>query len=217
MILNSSHFNSGSLNIPNAQGATSTFGATNNGIQDFIDKCEELVLSDALKPSLFQTIKTAYNGGTDLPNNADQWIKDLVNGLKYTYNDKEYTFKGVGGSYGCLAFFIYNKYLTSNYGTLGIDGMERLNNTASNSIDPTPKDVDTWNTFVTLYQGDNYANNLPIIHHGAYGTMIDYYGKDRQSSIVDLLTFLEHYEELNTGTYENLNKRFYERKNSFGL
>ena len=216
MILNSSHFQSGSLHINNAQGAVSTFGAVDNGIQSFIDECEELVLSDALNPTLYATIKTHYTDNA-LNSGAPQWLKDLVNGLVYTYEDKTYSFKGLGNGSSCLAYFIFNNYLIQNYGTLGIDGMQHDVNSASTPIDPTPKDVETWNAFVTKYQGDSYLNNLPLIHHNSYGTMIDYYGKDKQSSIVNLLTFLEHYEKLNPNTYENLNKRLYERKNSFGL
>lgn len=216
MILNSSHFNSGDLYIPNAQGAVSTFAATNTGIQNFIDKCEELVISDALSPSTWQAIKSNYTNNI-LDANAPQWVQDLINGTTYTYENKEYTFKGLGHSHSCLAYFIFNKYLIENYGSLGIDGMQHDNNSAATPINPTAKDVETWNAFVTMYQGQNITQNLPIITHSYYGTLIDYYAKGKVSSIVDLLSFIEHYNALNPDTYSVVNGRLYERKNSFGL
>jgi hypothetical protein len=218
MITNSTYYDKGSLYIPNSKGAVGAYNATTEGIDTFIDKCEEKLLTDALNYSLFQTIKTQFNSGVLIDDPLD-WVDRLINGYSYTIENVDKRFKGLKDESSCIPFYVFNRHLNDNYGSYGMDGMQRNNNSAATPIDPTPKDVETWNQFVTAYQGSYCMDNdLPIVRHYRNGTMLDYYKQGNEvSGTVDLLTFLDDYEKLNPGTFENLNKRTYERKNSFGL
>jgi hypothetical protein len=221
MIVSATQFSKGNLYIPNAKGATAAVGVSSTGITDFIELCERDLLIGAINVTLYEVLISKFSGGI-LSATAPDWVDKLVNGDAYEYEDRSYVFKGLRADNGVITNYVFNRYLNENYGQLGMDGMERSSSSSSTPIDPTPKDVETWNNFVSAYQGD-YNHDLnngmyhPAVRRYNYGILMDYLRADSRSGFVDLLTYLDHYEKLNTGTYTDLNGQIYERKNSFGL
>jgi hypothetical protein len=221
-ITSTSYFTYGSLYIPNAQGATGALNASTNGIEPIIARYEREVIINGLNKDIYdlliERIEQREAIITPDPNYVNDYLDYLLDGQTYDYEGKTYTFKGLLAEDGLLPFYIFNRYLNDNFGKLGMDAMTVDSSSSAQIIDATPKDVETWNVFVMQYQGDAYANNsYPVERYFRGGIMLDYYREDARSGFVDLLTYVDHYEALNEGTYSDLNRFIYERKNSFGL
>lgn len=219
MIINATYFSSGSLHIPNSQilSRNRNETETKSALDKAIKVSEREVIIHALNPTLWNSIEDSFDSAGALLTAAPVWVKDLINGKDYLKDGNSYRWDGLKDANSCLVYYIFSKYLMDDLYTYEVGGVSKLQNSGSEKIDSSPLYQDRWNEFVKKYQNDYYSESYPIVREYRSGSLLDYYNSDHKGGIVPLLTFVEDYEELNPGTYDNLVKRRYERVNSFGL
>lgn len=173
-----------------------------------------LLLQNALGSVLFSQLDAQVTNGV-LNTNADQKWKDLVNGK--TYDGK--VWKGLNyqeGSFkvSLLAYFTFWNWINDNVTTLGSGGEVQIQTKNANNVNPTSTQVQIWNTFTKMYQGNIFYSDRQVYFvDGA--VFVDYYGCNK-TDYVDLLQFLKD----NATTYPDATLYYFENlsnSNSLGL
>lgn len=180
----------------------------------WIDQYARLCLQDALGSDLFIDFDSDVTAGV-LDAGAEQRWKNLVNGVDYTYQGKDYSWKGLIFTEGTfkgsvLAYFVYChwlEYQLSQQTGLGESRGEAVNSMSANS---THRYVTTWNTFVKMYQGRTTATSTLTYVKGV--PFYDYFG-DNPTGYVSLIDFLKH----NETDYPDAALKEYNYQNTFGL
>lgn len=220
MIINNTYFNKGVVHIPNGEMTTRNRNQSESQtstLDDAITTHERVLLINALNPTLWDEIESSYLSGV-LQANAPQWVQDLVNGLTYTFEDKSYVWNGLASSRSPLVNYIFCKYLSDDLYTYLVRGVSKLMTNASKNVDATDLYVSQWNEFIKDYQGDAYYyDSRPKVYHNQSGMLLDYYHADSRTPFVPMLTFINHYSQLNDGTYTDVNCKLYENENKFGI
>lgn len=213
-IIDESYFTD-KFRIPNTSeidvsGSTDSF-------QHWIDREARLCLQDALGNVLFAEFDSYIVNGVIDPGAPQKWL-DLVNGKTYTYQSKQYTWKGLSFTEGVykgslLTPFVYCKWLEFQLSKQS--GMGEIRGSAANAMsgNSTHRYVSIWNSFVDMYQGQyckthtyqsySYFKGIPFF---------DYYG-EYDEGYVSFLTFLEQ----NESDYPEPQLKEYGYLNTFGL
>jgi len=222
MIINNTFFKKGVNNIPDNDITSRNPNViqTESTLDDVISYHERILITNALTPSLWATIVDNYTDGV-LNVGAPVWLKKLVDGDIYTHEDKEYEWKGLADTQGLIVKYIFCRYLSDDLYSYLIRGVSKLKTDASELVNVTPLYVDQWNLFIDQYQGDTlFCGNeyYPKEFTNMFGgRMVDYQRSLNSGAYVDLLTYIEHYEKANVGTYTNINKLIYQDENKMGI
>lgn len=188
--------------VPNT---TETYSDSGNSLNLFIEDKVRLFLQYVLGTDLFTDLDSNIENGVLKPDAEQKW-KDFVNG-----KDK---YKGLIFETGlfknsCLIPLVYSDWLDSNITT--VSGVGEVNIKAVNTVSvvSTKRLVDSWNTFVNMYQG-NFGNRpFKGIVKGV--PFCDYYGS--RESYISVRQFLLDNKE----TYPDAPIPLFEHKNSLGL
>ena len=177
----------------------------------WIDSKARLCLQLALGNVLFSDLDSNVTTGAYVPGVA-KW-DNLVNGHTYTKDDKTYKWKGLIYTEGTfkgslLAYYVYAEWL--KFQLTRMSGVGEVKGNAANSVNAnsTYRYVETFNTFLEMYQGkSNNDSNLKLSFINGI-PFYDYFNGDG-SDYVSLITFLKDnetdYPEANLKTYNYLN------------
>jgi hypothetical protein len=198
------------INVANANEIT---GDSSENLEMSIDRYSRQFLQMTLGNVLFSELNSNVTDGVLNLNAPQKWL-NLVNGCTYTYNGKDYVWKGllqIDGLYksSILAHFTYlNQFqedVNSIFGQIQIDPKNGVN------IGSTSHLVDVWNDFIEMYQGSSCEQPTKSWHSGVL--FVDYYGTGSQSGYVSYLQFLKD----NATDYENAPAGVLKYKNSLGI
>ena len=192
-LIDSTYFN-GKLNLPNKVEVNSQALAFLN---QNIEKYVPFYLQELLGFEKFEDLDSHIVGGV-LQNTAPQMWLDLVNGVTYTHNDKNYKWRGLMFENGMskvslLANFVYlNQYQNSINTSIGQVIVEPKNGA---NINPSEHLTDIWNEFLEMYQGCSDVNYKGI--YNINGTMfVDYLRNQSNSGYVSLVQYLNHFKDV---------------------
>lgn len=188
--------------VPNT---TETYSDSGNSLNLFIEDKVRLFLQYVLGADLYTDLDSNIENGVLKPD-ADQRWKDFING-KDNYRGLIYEnglFKA-----SCLIPLVYSDWLESNITT--VSGVGEVNIKAVNAVSvvSTKRLIDSWNTFVNMYQGSFGNRPFKGIVKGV--PFCDYYGS--KGSFVSVRQFLQDNKE----TYPDAPIPLFEHKNSLGL
>ena len=198
------------ISVANANEPTSD---SSEQLDMSIDRYARQFLQLTLGNVLFADLNSNVTNGV-LDTLAPQKWLDLVNGCTYTYNGKDYVWKGllqVDGLYksSVLAHFTYlNQYqedVNSILGQIQIDTKNGVNIGSTNHL------VEVWNEFIDMYQGSTCSEPTKSWHSGVL--FVDYYGTGSESGYVSYLQFLKD----NAIDYPNVPAGILKYKNSLGI
>jgi len=212
-LIDASYFNR-EIAIPNVnelQGNAST------ELTLFIDDKVRLLLQNVLGFDLFTDLNGDITNGV-LKTDAEQKWKNLVNGVTYTKNGKQFRWKGLLYTEGTfksslLADYVYYFWLENEVSNMtGVGEVVQVSKNAV-SVNSTQRLIKTWNRFVNAVNGwETYGNRKGVMYwHG--GVPIYDYSNAEKSMYVDLFTFLKD----NQTDYPDAPFTCFEYKNQFGL
>jgi hypothetical protein len=201
MIITLEQFQSGPLKIPNAVATPGGADRTKD-IQAYIDRYEREILIKGLGAVLYNLVKDAHSNLPTSLENAEQRIKDLVNGLTYVVNGKQVIWEGLKSF---PAYYIFYKYLTASQDIFTTFGVERPEGANSQAVSAIPKAVSAYQQFHEKYQGIEMGPRQVHNASGAYG--IDWYGnrKTDRSLVQYLLDNEDVYPEAEFTPVDNIN------------
>lgn len=181
----------------------------------FIDeRCRFILREEILNPELFSDLDSNIDNGV-LDVDAPQKWKDLVNGVTYTEDGIDYTWRGLlfaEGSFkgSLLAYYTYCFWYEAQVSYVSGVGDVQAKAKNANNVNPNQRLVNTWNTFVSMYQGNcEYPYGRFYYHDGV--PVSDWFGSADRN--VSLLQFLKHRES----DYPDARMKRYEFKNQLGL
>jgi hypothetical protein len=198
-------------NVPNSAELQ---GNSSNNLEQYIDERCRLLLQMALGSELFTDLDDNITNG-ELDDDAPQKWKDLVNGVTYTKDGKDYVWKGLLQTEGTfknslLTPYVYYYWLKGNISSVLGVGEVITNGKNATNINSTQRLIETWNNFVVQYQGNcTYKSNV-FIHNGVI--IYDYY-QNGQSNYVNFLQFIKD----NETEYPDAPLEMFEFKNQIGL
>jgi len=198
-------------NIPNT---TELQGNSSTNLEQYVDERCRLLLQMALGSELFADLDDNITNGV-LDNDAPQKWENLVNGCTYTKNGKDYVWKGLLQEEGTfksslLTPYVYYYWLKGNISSVLGVGEVVTNGKNANNVNSTQRLVETWNDFVSQYQGNcSYKSNV-FIHNGVI--VYDYF-QNANNNYVNFLQFIKD----NDTDYPNANLETFEFKNQLGL
>ena len=210
-LINATHFTK-EYHIPNVGEINS--GASSE-LEAYIDSEVRLFLQNVLGLELFTDLDANITNGI-LSNTApDKW-KNLVNGIAYEKDGKEYRWRGLTYTEGTfknslLTPYVYYFWLQNQISSMSGVGEVKVSAKNAVSVNSNQRLVKCWNDFVNQVNGGCGSSVRRYFHRGVMVT--DWFGSERSSSYVDLATFLRD----NQTDYPNAPFRFYEYKNQFGL
>lgn len=220
MIIDRTFFEKEPLLIPNltsleVRGATEP--AQQGVIDRFIELCERDLLINALGITLFDelTIEAAKDpitpGGGGAA--AQKWI-DLVDGRNYTISAIEHRWEGLRGfsKNSLIAYFIFTSYLMNKDGILTTLGVVQPKASISENLSSTPKFINAWQTFISMYQGTSIHH--PLIIHNRFGIGIDHAGSSINAPR-SLFQYLTDTNTLDPTSFPNLTFGKVALENSF--
>lgn len=194
MITQSSHFVN-DIFIPQTGHNVSHVANDNNKLKNAIAEYEVEILVKGLGRKMTNALYASLNHG-QVVETTDQIYKDLVNGVEYTYNDKDFFWRGlvekIGGNTRCMmAYFVYWNYVKNSDILLTTMGAKKgkSNNTVIRTSHP--KLVTAWRNLYEWYMGDCEQNVERYYHKGHY--VEDYF--NGHSDNVSMYQFLSHNRE----------------------
>ena len=180
---------------------------------DIIDSWGETepiaVLKGALNRDLFDDFDSNVTAGVYVPG-VTKW-DNLVNGLDYTYQGKDYRWDGLLRQEGSFKFSLLADYTWCEWLRHSLSrqsGVGEVKGNAANSVNvnSTSTFVNIWNRFVLAYQGRESLTPRVYIKRGV--PFYDYFNSE--GSYVSLIDFLKHnktdYEDADLLTYEFANE-----------
>lgn len=206
MILDTSYFINKSVFIPNVVAQPSIGSNTPtaiNQLQQEIDEKEYEYFISILGNEQTNELFTQFEENGDWKLEALQKWKDLIDGkddwkgIRYSIGTKKISLIAY------YVFFYYLKNDFSNYSTTGVQIPQ-----SENSISqlPNEKQVNAWNTFVSM--NSSIKNSNPIFSSNWNGRMIQFSGvQDNKVSVYDFLSrnsgvydlsFFTHYSPINS-------------------
>lgn len=166
----------------------------NEQVNAYINSCVPKLLTNALGTSLFNNLNSQITNG-ELNNDADQKWKDLVGGVTYTKDGKDYIWKGLVYQNGLfkeslLTPYVWCEWYRDNITTMAGVGQVQLQAKNADVVNPLPLLVKNWNTFLEMYQG-GFCNSSPKEGYvnGVY--FVDYYNGNNTNNEVTLIQFLK--------------------------
>lgn len=189
MIIDTSYFQSKEVFIPNAIAQPSIGSNTPTSIvqlQQEIDQREYdmllLFLGQEQTDELFDQFEadgswktTALEKWKNLVDGVDDW-----RGLRYTVGTKKMSI---------IAFYTFFYYLKSDFSTYSTTGVNVAKSENALSQLPNEKQVSTWNTFVTMAQGDNFTSRNYNFSSNWNGVMLRWTGNNGNTvSLYDFMT-----------------------------
>lgn len=119
-------------------------------LEQAIDSVEYQLLLNALGVEQYEELKSQFNSnGTWIDNPIQKWV-DLVDGYG-TWKGLRYTVGSAKKS--LIAHYVYYIFLLEGQVYYTTTGLQRIDASNSQTVDPTSKLVKEWNTFVIMYQG----------------------------------------------------------------
>lgn len=177
-----------------------------NPFEAWIDEYARLCLQNALGAVLFDDFDSDVSNGNLKSTAQDKW-KNLVNGVDYSYNGKDYRWKGLIYTEGkskksLLADFVFAEWYKFEQSRLSAMGEATGNSINAMSVSGNAKHCKIWNEFVRAYQGNHryfsdYRDYWTRFWDISYNT--DYYrywvNYSQKSSYVSLVDFIKHNNE----------------------
>jgi|TARA_R110000796_G_scaffold97887_2_gene205174 hypothetical protein len=215
-IINPTYFESGLLYIPQPKAQYSA-NESNNDLKQAITLWEADLIENALKPGFYRLILEQIDPITgDVLVDAPDWIKNIVDGELYSYENEEKHFKGLRK---IIPAYVFCRNMADTYIDNGITGARRLKTSSAEPVSATPLFVRAWNVFVRNYQQEIFSfDNLPIFKTFRYGTLTDYYfNNDNEDVYTPFLEYVRQMTELVPEVYvlKQLNMKTYKLKNEF--
>lgn len=205
------------LQVPNSS-EMSVDGAPDILEQFIDDKCR-LFIEELFERSSVVDFETNLDPVTGLLlATATQKWKDLVNGVLYTKDGKDYYWRGLAYTRGAhkvsiLAFFTYYHYLEYKLSHTAVVSEVVVKGKNTKGVNSTQKLTKTWNEFVRMYQGINESYSRPYREYIEGVLFTDYTQNNDKSNNVSLCDFLIDNEDVYTG----YTRKAFEYKNQFGL
>lgn len=166
----------------------------NEQVNAYINSCVPKLLINALGTNLFADINSQITDG-ELNDDADQKWKDLVNGITYTKDGKNYIWKGLVYENGLfkqslITPYVWCEWYRDNITTMTGIGQVQLQSKNADVVNPLPLLVKNWNTFLEMYQG-GICNSQPREGYvnGIY--FVDYFNGNNTNNEVTLIQFLK--------------------------
>ena len=211
-LIDASYFNRETAipNVNELQGNAST------ELTLFIDDKVRLLLQNVLGFELFTDLDSDITNGV-LKTDAEQKWKNLVNGVTYTKEGKQYRWKGLLYTEGTfksslLADYVYYFWLENEVSNMtGVGEVVQVSKNAV-SVNSTQRLIKTWNRFVNAVNGGEIygRRGVSYLHNGV---LVTDWMNGVSSNYVDLFTFLKE----NQTDYPNAPFTCFEYKNQFGL
>lgn len=174
------------------------------------------VLLHVLGIDLFNELENELVDGL-LPSTASQKWLDFVYGKEYTKDGKKRKYKGLIYKKddkvvdSLLVKLCFHHWLQFNATFVSQAGEQSLNVTNSQTVINNKRLVDSWNDFLSDYQGENdYHGGFKIIHKGV---LYEDFFAEHKSQIVSVVTFLKD----NPQTYKDASCGLYRSQNTFNL
>lgn len=151
MFVDTTYFQ-GTLNVPNLDNLF-----TKSGFEIVMKEDEINLLNDLFGTFMFSAMPKTWSTESPL---SDRWNK-LYNGADYTYNGKQYHWKGMkttieSNKYSIVAYFVYYNWLRRNTTVTTANGEQNNTSEAAKPASSINKQVRVWNTMVDwgneLYQ-----------------------------------------------------------------
>ena len=204
------------LNVPNKVQSLD-IPVDEKPLEFYIDKYARQLLQNALGNVLFDELDD-YVDGVELKEDTPEKWSDLVNGKSYTYNDKDYKWKGLIFTEGAFKGSLLANYSFYHWHINKISRMSGLGEVKGNAVNSvnvnsTRKSVKVWNDYLEMYQGF-YENNTYTYSEVKGVPFHDYYNPNI-NDYVSLITYLKHNEETYPDARLKLETDGY--KNTFGL
>lgn len=195
-LINASYFQK-EISIPNVNEDLSETSETLDLMID--EKVRLLLQQDILGLNLFEELDSHVEDGV-LKSDAPQKWKDFVNGVEYTdSNGKNRKWNGLIFNLGSvkkslLAYYVFNFWLQYNDTVVTGAGEQAIAVANAQRINSNRRIVDSWNTFVYMYQG-KYED--VGIFKGYVGSVWfeDYYRSQENNRYVSCVGFLQDHKE----------------------
>jgi len=189
-IIDETYFNK-DLIIPNSTERDISGGL--NVTELWIDEQVRVFLQDAFGNDLFDDLDSNIKDGVLSPTAPQKWL-NVVNGTKYTFESKSYTWRGLIYTQGTskeslLAKFVYSQWIDPKRTRLS-----GIGEVIGKSI-------------------DSEVANTNRKYIRVYNEFLDQYQSDECKSYVSLLTYLDHFKS----DFENADKTEYEYENLLGF
>ena len=218
MYIDNTYF-SGELSIPNSQSyPNSNLDGNKVSLSQFIGEYEVELMTYALGYDLYSEFVLAFDSEGKLKQAAEQRWKDFVNGKEYEIDGKKFKWKGLRYIEGVIkksliADYVYCKYLENYQVSFGGVGTQTENAKNATKVSPIPRIVNTWNGFLSKYQGEQ-GGNYPKVVSTTYGSTVGVdWMMQRYAGTVSMYQYLADHEV----DFPNLEMGLFKAMNTFGL
>ncbi|WP_123910248.1 hypothetical protein [Flavobacterium covae] len=186
-------------------------------LTQYIDEFGRLFMQNLLGFELFKAFDSYVVNGV-LDNSSPQKWKDLINGKEYTdSNGVLQKWQGLAYTQGSLKKsvivpFVYTEWLKDKASQMTGTGEKVVQAQNAVSVNPSQRIINTWNDFVSEYQGlTNQTKEGVFYYHN--GVMVRDYRLNASKGFVSVVQFiLDHPND-----YPNVEVSYYKPINSFGL
>lgn len=167
----------------------------NEEVNTYITSCVPKLLINALGTSLFAELNSQITDG-ELNDDADQKWLNLVNGVTYTKDDKDYVWKGLVYDNGLfkeslLTLYVWCEWYRNNLTSMTGVGQVQLQAKNADVVNPLPLLVKNWNSFLEMYQGGISYECTPRVNYINDACFVDYFNSNNTNNEVTLIQFLK--------------------------
>lgn len=167
----------------------------NEQVNAYINSCVPKLLINALGTALFNNLNSQITDG-ELNTGADQKWKNLVNGVTYTKDGKDYVWKGLVYQNGLfkeslLTPYVWCEWYRDNLTTMTGVGQVHIQAKNADVVNPLPLLVKNWNTFLEMYQSGTSYECTPRVSHVNGVCFVDYFNGNNTNNEVCLIQFLK--------------------------
>lgn len=184
-------------------------------LKQYTDQYSRQLLQNALGYVLFNDLDSYIDNGVLDVLAPQKWL-DLVNGVEYTKDGKQYKWRGLKYTEGLhkssiLAKYCFYHWLKDNVTTITGTGEKSIKSVNADSVNSNQRLVNVWNDFVSEYQGSN--TRFPTVWYKGATKVIDWFGSGESLGFVSLIQFLTD----NETNYPYATLITYSLQNQFGL
>ena len=184
-------------------------------LKQYIDQYSRQLLQNSLGYVLFNDLDSNVTDGVLDVLAPQKWL-DLVNGIEYTKDGKQYKWRGLKYTEGLhksslLAKYCFYHWLKDNVTQITGTGEKSIKSVNADSVNSNQRLVTVWNDYVAEYQGVN--SHFPTVWYKGNTQVIDWFGNSQNLGYVSLIQFLVD----NEASYIDANLATERTQNQFGL
>ena len=181
--------------IPQTGNNVSHVANDNKKLMQAISKYEVEILVRGLGRKMTKELYNQLSDGK-VSDTTEQVYIDLIEGTEYTYQDREFCWRGLVDTTGdytecMMAYYIYWNYVKNSDVLLTTMGTKKGNSQNTNIVSSFPKLVTAWRNLHDWYMGSVETYAKKYYHKGYY--VEDYF--DGHSDDVSMYQFLSHNRE----------------------